>query len=731
LGITSLAGQVVLLREYLAVFYGNEIVYALILAAWLGWVAAGSFTASRIVAKIRVILLSKFTAGVFAAIAFLLPVTVLLIRSIKPFLKINPGELIGIPAMALAAIVTLFPLAFSFGTAFPFLCRWRQSREPDDDVPGGVIYIWESLGAAIGGVALTFVLLHFWSGWQIAWGLGILVLVVCLCLITRKQIALVSGIVLALLVFLPGGIAQKSAQMSYAAQWPKFKVVTDTDSVYGRITVVRYGDEYSLYANGFFSFTAGDVLNSEERVHFAMLAQGNPRRVLLIGGGIGGALAQILKYPQTTVDYVELDPKVILVSKQFLPAQYTGILAEPRVNTFIKDGRFFVKTAQRKYDAVIVAVGDPATALLNRYYTREFFGEVRRILVPGGVLGLSVSSSENYLNEATKSFLRSINTTLKQEFLFVQAIPGGTNTFVAGDTAIPADAGFFVRRLKEAGISNKYISAGYLPFRLSADRIDYIRKVLSIPGRVNTDEKPIAFFYDAVLWSTHFEAGYKKVLEKLAGLKFWQVLVLPLLVFLTGVVWRGFSKTGSIKPVIMTSGFSQIIFQVLILLSFQTIFGYSYQQAGILLGMFMLGLVLGGIWAARAARGKRINRQKMFKGLQLGMVLYPFVFPLIFGIVGTGDRPGAGFVFLGLVFLMLPVLVGVLGGAQYVLGVKLLSAGGRGNGGDKAGELYAWDVLGAAVGAILAGMILIPVLGINAVAVLTALMSLAALVWIF
>ena len=70
-------------------------------------------------------------------------------------------------------------------------------------------------------------------------------------------------------------------------------------------------DSYSVYQNGLLMFTMPDLYTSEESVHLALLEHPNPRRVLLIGGGIGGSLFQVLQHPHIEhVDYVELDPAI-------------------------------------------------------------------------------------------------------------------------------------------------------------------------------------------------------------------------------------------------------------------------------------------------------------------------------------------------------------------------------------------------------------------------------------
>jgi len=109
-----------------------------------------------------------------------------------------------------------------------------------------------------------------------------------------------------------------------------------------------------------------------------------------------------------------LDAQVLEMAQRHLPKRIVNVFDNPRVKVTNADARYFVKRTKQKYDVIIINLPDPNTALINRYYTVDFFKEAHNILSKGGILSLSVSSSENYLNEETRSFLRSINTNPHQ-----------------------------------------------------------------------------------------------------------------------------------------------------------------------------------------------------------------------------------------------------------------------------------------------------------------------------
>ena len=181
---------------------------------------------------------------------------------------------------------------------------------------------------------------------------------------------------------------------------------------------------------------------------------------------------------------------------------------------------------------MIVNLPDPCTALLNRYYSREFFSQVKRLLLPSGVLAFSVSSSENYLNNENRAFLRSLNTTLKAVFESVLSVPGDAHIFLASSSVgfRTRDIKTIQKRLAARGVNTKYVHDYFLSSRLSELRLAQSDDILKEPGKLNTDTRPIAYLYDIVLWSTHFNTGFRNFVARFQGLRFWQLAFVLLLV---------------------------------------------------------------------------------------------------------------------------------------------------------------------------------------------------------
>jgi len=144
----------------------------------------------------------------------------------------------------------------------------------------------------------------------------------------------------------------------------------------------------------------GDYMTSEKEeffyhealVHPAAASHGNIKRVLILGGGDGGAAEELLKYPSVErVVIAELDEAVIRVAREFFGNIHRGALDDPRVEIRIGDGLAFVRDTDQRFDLVLLDLTDPDTPA-SALYTAEFFASVKHILNPGGAMVLHTGS---------------------------------------------------------------------------------------------------------------------------------------------------------------------------------------------------------------------------------------------------------------------------------------------------------------------------------------------------
>ncbi len=147
-----------------------------------------------------------------------------------------------------------------------------------------------------------------------------------------------------------------------------------------------------MLLDGIIQLTQYDEFAYQEMMaHVPLFAHGDPRRVLVIGGGDGGVLREIAKHPGVEkIDICEIDAMVIEAAKEFLPTLACGF-DDPRVAVHIQDGSEFVKNRQGQYDVIIVDStdpGGPGEALFNE----TFYRNMKAALAPGGVIASQAES---------------------------------------------------------------------------------------------------------------------------------------------------------------------------------------------------------------------------------------------------------------------------------------------------------------------------------------------------
>lgn len=123
----------------------------------------------------------------------------------------------------------------------------------------------------------------------------------------------------------------------------------------------------------------------EMLVHVPMLAHGNARRVLIIGGGDGGILREVLRHPVDTAVMVEIDGRVVETCRELMPALSQGAFDDARVDLRIADGIAYVAEAQGRFDVIIVDSTDPMGPG-EVLFTEAFYADCSRLLGAGGVL---------------------------------------------------------------------------------------------------------------------------------------------------------------------------------------------------------------------------------------------------------------------------------------------------------------------------------------------------------
>ena len=723
------------MRELMVAFRGNEISIGLALGTWLFWTAVGSLAAPggkplRVVAAIQ------------ALLALAIPATVLAVRAAGTAVEPVPGESFGPGSMVLISLATLSVCCVLSGAAFPAASRLFRDRPPAG--AAGSAYLWEGIGSAAGGLLAGLVLIRCFSPIGIAWGLGLANGLAACGFAARARWRggfLVAAAPLALIGCALAGTLARWDAGSLRRMWPGFHLVATRNSVYGSLAVVESEGARSSYENGLRLFTVPDAEAAEEAVDYALLESPAPRSVLLIGGGVNGSAAEALRHPGVErLDYVELDPAILDMARDFFPNQWTALWADPRVRIHAIDGRLFVGTAAGRWDAIIVNLPDPQTAQLNRFFTAEFFQEAAARLTGTGVLSFALAGSENYIPENLAELLRCMNRTARSVFPEVAAMPGETVHFFAAKRrgVLAAGPEELLARLRARHLQTRYAREYYIPFRMAPDRVrDLEAQIRPLPETpVNRDAHPVAYYFDVALWSSQFHQGYRRAFGALAKTGFGAAAgCAGALALLAAAGCRLLPdkerrRRASAGFCTVAMGFAAIGLEILLLLGFQAGYGYVYSELALLIAAFMAGVAAGSWLGLGAGTDETVPRRapswrgvscfaalrgqfRLSPGFELAAVQALTALACLAAGIPAASRAW---------FPCMAFLAGSLGGFEFPLAARLFSAGpGRG-----AGTLYALDLAGSSVGAVLFSVYLIPVFGFLRTGLLMALVCLAA-----
>jgi len=180
----------------------------------------------------------------------------------------------------------------------------------------------------------------------------------------------------------------------------------------------------------------------EMLVHPALFGHRDPRRVLIIGGGDGGTLREVLRHREVEeAVLVEIDEEVVQGCEQFLESVHRGSFHDPRTKLVFKPGQDFVKEAYFEYDVIIVDSSDPVGPNLP-LFREAFFRDCKKALRQGGMFVCQSGSPFYYPEELEEVYgeLGKVFGRIGVYLGFVPTYPSGLWSFcIAGDGELPLE----------------------------------------------------------------------------------------------------------------------------------------------------------------------------------------------------------------------------------------------------------------------------------------------------
>jgi spermidine synthase len=662
IGISSITVQLVVIREFLTQFQGNEMTISMAVFCWLLLTGMGSFSAKFLKPS------SVTLYSVLALIAALWPLPqIILIRHFREAVFVH-GASPGFYHIFLfiLAIVALYCLL----SGFILPCSLNVIKAAGyDDSTSGELYITDNLGDILGGIIFSFFLVYWATPFQAIAITSAPTILAAMALLhnKRKKYILTSAVIFIAafyVIAINAGLERSTLSGQYGA------IVKYLESPYGRIVITKEGSQHTFWESGLPLYSDENIMESEERIHYPLSQLKNVGNILVVSGGLGETLDEASKYKPSHIDYVELDPYLTGA------AEDEGILKKrPFLDVINIDARTFIKRADKRYDAIIINLPDPDTFQINRFYTDEFFSLAKGVLNTDGVLSFGMEYSENYVSKIRRQKLSSLYNTVTRHFENVEIIPGGRAYFICSDGRLSFD---IPALLKEKNISTTFIE-GFYQGNATKERIERIRTSIDRGENINLDFRPRMINITLQEWFSQYDASP------------WLFFILLAVIC---SIYLFFIKREDYF--LFSTGMAVMGMEMLVIFTFQVIYGYIYLKIGAIVTSFFLGLLPGAIMG-RSYKG---NKASGLAISEVALLFLLFLF-LVWSVFLKGEISQA-------YLFAYCFLFSFCCGFQFPIVTRMIGEDAR-----PAAGSFAADFAGAAMGTILVGAFLIPSVGIR------------------
>ncbi len=437
IGFVSSSIQFLLMREIMNVTGGYELITGSFLGSWLIGSAIGSSLAG------------KSTLNDIRKINLVFSISPIISLSLMLFLSrvfLSPGET---PSFLAAIIYTLLVLIpFCLVSGFTFIKLITIAGSENKLIPGKSFSI-ETTGGIVAGIIIALLSAGLISTYKL------LMLIILLSVgyvlttyyihrpktkISANFFIIIVGI---LIIFLNPDLLFRQILL------PGIKVTGTKDTPYGNITKGKYKGEESLYYNQRLLAYKDDATEREEDIHYAMLQSESPEKVIIISGSPQSHIPEILKYPVSSIIYIERDPALVKYETS------VGDKFPGKVIVVNRDAYRYIRNSTESVDVIILLIPPPSTLLLNRYYTSEFFSDVKKRLKPDGIFMCSPGPGDDYFNKESLNLYSSIYNSLAANFKNVKPVAGNKLYLIASDKPLSLS---FCKLVVEKQIKNIYVS---------------------------------------------------------------------------------------------------------------------------------------------------------------------------------------------------------------------------------------------------------------------------------
>ncbi len=665
LGFNTVVIQLVALRELFSIFSGNELLAGLVLSCWFIFTGLGALLAKFFYSKAK-----PYWSDLLLTLPLALIVLFLLGFTYFKNQLFLTGVMPGPVEIFLTAAGILFPVCILSGAAFTVLCK--KSSAGKNEIAS--YYAFESLGSIASGALFSFVLIHFFDAYQIIVIIALINVFFFIVFFIGSSTMRSIWFVLFFLLSLSGVLTFTDIKSTALTKLYNGQHIVETvENEYGKLVVTENSGQFNMFDNGVLVNTGSNEMSTEESVHYAMIQRPLSRNVLQVSGNIGLTEQEIRKYSVKQIDYVTINKKVSELEKKYFSSGVSGNFTQ-----FFMDPGIFIRKAGTDYDVVLLNTPEPMYARTNRFYTREFFEDLKKCMNADAVIGLSMPGIENYMSESSAAMNSSIYNTLRSVFGQVILIPGNRLFFIASDGPLTLNIAAAISKYK---IENLYVNEYFIDDAQMIRKSDKILMELDLNAPVNHDFRPVTYFYALKFWLSHYQVS----------------LFVPLLVIcVVFLLFLIFLRPVNIN--LLTSGFTASAVEIIVIIAFQAIFGYVYSQIGIIFTLFMAGLFTGAFFLSALLK----PRFGYFMGLQVTLLIFLLIVWLFFsGRLHSGTLTQ-------IILFFIVFIQAVITGGQFSLSTKIKDQPAAVN----AGNSYGIELFGSGAGALLITTLAVPLIGI-------------------
>ena len=392
-----------------------------------------------------------------------------------------------------------FLVGFLIGLEIPIAVRINNSFE---ELKKNISHILEKdyLGALPGGILYGYIFLPHLGLIYTPSIIGMLNLIVAglLLLGFKKRIKkiFIFFFVFAFIIIVSFMAVAKPIYLYEEQKLYKDPIMFLKQTKYQKIVLTKWQNYYLLYLSGHLQLSTVDERRYHETLVHVPACLTKLKRVLIIGGGDGCALREVLKYPIEEADVVDIDKDMLEFAKNNKIMQFINKRAfwDKRVKTYAQDGLVFVKKSKKRYNLIIIDLIDPRTPSAARLYSKEFYKRIFQILTPDGVM----------ITQATSPFFA------KKTFCCILKTVGSAGFFsypLRINVPSFGEWGFVLGTKKKIDVKDKILKnfhqnfTSYLTKELALSCF-YMPKDFSCKGvKISTLLKPIVLrYYDDKMW---------------------------------------------------------------------------------------------------------------------------------------------------------------------------------------------------------------------------------------